>query len=99
MKNCPKWFISDAPNYVISNNMFPQVLITLCPTDIRFISDSFSVLHKADGKVHDVTAIKYYPDVKKWEVSKIGSINFVKDIQSPCNVECLVSTGMFTGKE
>jgi hypothetical protein len=99
MNNCPSWFIPDGPNYIISNNMFPEVLLTLCQTDIRFISDSFSVLHKADGNVHDVTAIKYYPETRSWEVSKIGSINFVHDIQSPCDMECLKSSGIFTSKD
>jgi hypothetical protein len=99
VNDCPSWFKSDGPNYVISNNMFPEVLITLCQADIRFLSDSFSVRHNADGNVHDVTSIKYFPETKSWKVSKIGTINFVHDIQSPCDMKCLMSSGIFTSQD
>jgi hypothetical protein len=95
-KDCPKWLKSKEPNYFLTNNIFPELLITLCPVDIRFISDQFTAVHKADNKTHDVTQIVYSPDTRKWEINRIGTLLLNKDLQSPCDLRCLMNSGMFT---
>jgi len=95
-EKCPDWLKPNEPNYFLTNNIFPELLITLCPVDIRFISDQFTVFHKADNKSHDVTQIVYSPNTKKWEMKRIGKLFLNKDLQSPCDFNCLIKSEMFT---
>jgi hypothetical protein len=94
VNNCPEWFSHDKPNYISSDGIFPQVLLTLCKNDIRFFNDPWGVTFLPDKNIDNITELRYNKYGEKWEINIIPKIDFITDIISPCNIECVNKSGI-----
>ena len=94
VNHCPEWFSNDKPNFISSDGTFPQVLLTLCKNDIRFFDDSWGVTFLPDKGIDKITELRYNKYGKIWEINIIPKIDFVKDIKSPCDIECINNSGI-----
>ena len=60
----------------------------MCGSDLRLMSDSFPVTHRADFNVHDLLRIERN-ETGDWSIKRIGKFTLDVDIQTPCDLTCL----------
>ncbi len=74
--------------YVSTETIVPELIASVCGSDLRLMSDSFPVTHRADFNVHDLLRIERN-ETGDWLIKRIGKFTLDVDIQTPCDLTCL----------
>lgn len=87
-KDCEPYFPKGEIVFVASDTVFPELIASVCGSDLRLLSDSFSVIHKADSKVHKVIQVQRNGK-DKWNIQPLFEFLHDRDISTPCKLECI----------
>lgn len=94
VNSCPDLLMNEQGNYYISPVIVPVLGITVCGKNMDFLSDSFPS-ERGPASVRNVISIDGDARTGKWKIEKIGTLELVTRLKSPCGEECVRSNPGF----
>ena len=93
---CPDWLNSEN-QLIVSDDLLIALSLGPCAKPFKMLSDSFPVLWKVDGRVYEVIHLKLINEV--WTYAKIGNLQILSELRSPCNYDCVINLPGFKAKD
>lgn len=90
IEKCEPNFRKGAVVYLSTDSIVPELLVSTCGSDVRFINDSFSVVHQPDGLRHDLYRLERIGE-ESWRLFKYANFLFDREIRTPCDLDCFNS--------
>lgn len=88
--NCGPVFTDGKTVYLSTESIVPELMVSVCGSDVRFINDSFPVLHEPNGSTQVLYRLER-TEGKGWRLFPYANFVFNRPIQTPCDLACFES--------